>query len=220
MRGCQRPVDHTVCSASELRLQPCSCSPKSADALDGPGGPCWRHERPALPSWPGALAFPLMNWNDPSGGSSRPGSWRACAGSSAGSGPHFRLALNRQRDNDQPGQAPSADARKAGRARRHPGTQRVAGSGRGVACGHRAGGTLAGTWSGLPRWRGPVSPAGRSRPVRPCLARDRACVSPDRTFSPRRPGPAGRPAQGPRSGSDAQRPGAGTGPRSRAGRSR
>jgi hypothetical protein len=66
----------------------------------------------------------------------------------------------------------------------------------------------------------PVSPAGRSRPARPCPARDRACATPDRTSSPRRPGPAGRPAQGPRSGSDAQRRAAGTGPRSRAGRSR
>jgi hypothetical protein len=74
----------------------------------------------------------------------RPGSWQACAGSSAGSGPDFLPALNRQRDNDQPGRAPSADARRAGRARRHPGTQRVVGSGRGVARGHRAGGTLAG----------------------------------------------------------------------------
>ena len=35
----------------------------------------------------------------------------------------------RQRDNDQPGQAPSADARRAGKARRHPGTHREAGAG-------------------------------------------------------------------------------------------
>jgi hypothetical protein len=74
----------------------------------------------------------------------RPGSWRACAGSSAGSGPDFLPALNRQRDNDQPGRAPSAGARRAGRARRHPGTRRVVGFGRGVGRGHRAGGTLAG----------------------------------------------------------------------------
>jgi hypothetical protein len=74
----------------------------------------------------------------------RPGSWQTCVGSSAGSGPDFLPALNRQRGNDQPGQAPSADARRAGRARRHPGTQRAVGSGRGVARGRRAGGTLAG----------------------------------------------------------------------------
>jgi len=150
----------------------------------------------------------------------RPGSWQTCVGSSAGSGPDFRSALNRQRDNDQPGQAPSADARRAGRARRHPGTHRVVGSGRGVACGHRAGGPLPASDRACRAGGDPVSPAGRSRPAHPCLARDRACVSPDRTSSPRRPGPAGRPAQGPRSGSDAQRRAAGTGPRSRAGRSR
>jgi len=151
----------------------------------------------------------------------RPGSWQTCAGSSAGSGPDFLPALDRQRGNDQPGQAPSADARRTGRARRHPGTQRVVDSGRQhVAHGRRAGGTLAASDRACRAGGDPVSPAGRSRPAHPCLARDRACVSPDRTSSPRRPGPAGRPAQGPRSGSDAQRRAAGTGPRSRAGRSR
>jgi len=55
----------------------------------------------------------------------------------------FRLRSEGE-DRAIPGQAPSADARRAGRARRHPGTQRVVGSGRGVAHGRRAGGTLAG----------------------------------------------------------------------------
>src|SRR4029077_4880945 len=74
----------------------------------------------------------------------RPGSWQTCAGSSAGSGPDFLPALNRQRGNDQPGQAPSADARRAGRPRRPPGTHRAVGPGRQhVAHGRRAGGTLA-----------------------------------------------------------------------------
>ena len=44
----------------------------------------------------------------------RPGSWQTCAGSSAGSGPDFLPALNRQRDNDQPGQAPSAGRPQGG----------------------------------------------------------------------------------------------------------
>jgi hypothetical protein len=68
--------------------------------------------------------------------------------------------------------------------------------------------------------QGPVRRAGRWRPVRPCRARDRCCVIPDRTVSLRPPDPAWCPAQGPRSGSGARRRAVGTGPRSRVGRSR
>ena len=172
-----------------------------------------------MPSWPCALAFPLMNWNDPSGrswharGLGRP----APAPSPVQVQASCRLSTASATMTNQ-ARYPARTPAGAGRARRHPGTQRVAG----CRARHR------------PRASGPcrlviglaalagtrVSPAGRSRPVRPCLARDRACVTPDRTSSLRRPGPAGRPAQGPRSGSDAQRRAAGTGPRSRAGRSR
>jgi len=56
-------------------------------------------------------------------------------------------------------------------------------------------------------------------PVRPCRARDRWRVTPDRTSSRRPPDRAWCPAQGPRGDSGARHRAAGRGPTSRAGRS-